>query len=208
MIVSNYYLKSTDMSTKELVKFSLGAVTMLFIAAGCANEGKDSVEKADSINRADYREADSAGGYRADRATSRFLVRAANSGMAEVKMAELASERATRADIKDVAKTIINDHQNANSQVKSLAGQRGIALPDSASDSKRRRYDDLSDERGADFDKQYVNRMIDDHEDDIDMFEDAIEDVRDPEVRNFAQNTLPRLRNHLEMLRQVKDKMR
>ena len=132
----------------------------------------------------------------------------ANSGMAEVKMAELASERATRADIKDVAKTIINDHQNANSQVKSLAGQRGIALPDSASESKRRRYDDLRDERGADFDKQYVNRMIDDHEDDIDMFEDAIEDVRDPEVRNFAQNTLPRLRNHLEMLRQVKDKMR
>ena len=81
-------------------------------------------------------------------------------------------------------------------------------MPDSVSESKSRRYNDLREERGTDFDKQFVNRMIDDHEDDIDMFEEAIEDVKDPEVRNFAQNTLPRLRNHLEMLRQVKDKMR
>jgi putative membrane protein len=207
MIVSTLTEK-TDMKTKHLFGMSCLLLSFAFFLVGCANDGKDSVEKADSINRAGYNAADSLGGYRSDASTSRFLVRAANSGMAEVKASQLATDRSTRTAVKQIANTMIEDHQKANDRVKELARMRNIALPDSLSESKKRRYDDLVEEKNSDFDRSYVNRMIDDHEDAIDLFEDAVDDVRDADVREFAQNTLPKLRNHLDMLRNIKKDMR
>jgi putative membrane protein len=128
--------------------------------------------------------------------------------MAEVKASQLATDRSTRTAVKQIANTMIEDHQKANDRVKELARMRNIALPDSLSESKKRRYDDLVEEKNSDFDRSYVNRMIDDHEDAIDLFEDAVDDVRDADVREFAQNTLPKLRNHLDMLRNIKKDMR
>lgn len=187
---------------------AMGACASLLMLFSCNNDGKDSVEKADSINRAERQRLEEDSIRRAnqpDEASSKFLVRAANSGMTEVMMSQAAIERSTRQPVKDVAQMLVSDHRAANDQVKSLAQQRNVALPDSISDESRKDYNDIVAKRGTDFDKKYVNQMIDNHEKSIKMFEDVLNDTQDAGVRNFAQNTLPKLRQHLDMLKQVKD---
>lgn len=196
------------MRTEKLVMGAMGACASLLMLFSCNNDGKDSVEKADSINRAERQRLEEDSIRRAnqpDEASSKFLVRAANSGMTEVMMSQAAIERSTRQPVKDVAQMLVSDHRAANDQVKSLAQQRNVALPDSISDESRKDYNDIVAKRGTDFDKKYVNQMIDNHEKSIKMFEDVLNDTQDAGVRNFAQNTLPKLRQHLDMLKQVKD---
>lgn len=196
------------MRTEKLVMGAMGACASLLMLFSCNNDGKDSVEKADSINRAERQRLEEDSIRRAnqpDEASSKFLVRAANSGMTEVMMSQAAIERSTRQPVKDVAQMLVSDHRAANDQVKSLAQQRNVALPDSISDESRKDYNDIVAKRGTDFDKKYVNQMIDNHEKSIKMFEDVLNDTQDAGVRNFAQNTLLKLRQHLDMLKQVKD---
>ncbi|MCR6721073.1 MAG: DUF4142 domain-containing protein [Chitinophagaceae bacterium] len=194
------------MRTEKIMMGTLGAFTSLLVLCSCGNEGNDSVAKADSINKAERRAADSL--ERADRpdeASSRFLVRAANSGMTEVMLSNVARDRSTRQPIKDIAQMLVADHQMVNGQVKTLAQQRNIALPDSISEDSKKTYDDVVAKRGTDFDKKYVNQMISNHEESINLFEGVLNDTNDAGVKTFAQNTLPKLREHLEKLKQIKD---
>jgi putative membrane protein len=64
-------------------------------------------------------------------------------------------------------------------------------------------YDDLAAKKGKDFDKAYVRQMIEDHELTITMFKKAVDDVKDPNVRTFANNTLPKLQMHLDSFKAV-----
>ena len=188
---------------------AFAALAGCFIMSSCNNEAGDSVEKADSINTAERRSADSSMRMaQPDEATSRFLVRAANSGMTEVMLGRVAADRATRQPVKDIARMLVSDHQAVNEQVKDLARQRSIALPDSISEESRKKYDDITAKRGTEFDKEYVDKMIDSHQESVDLFEGILNDTNDAGIKTFAQNTLPKLREHLDKLKQVKDGMR
>ena len=60
-----------------------------------------------------------------------------------------------------------------------------------------RQYRRLAKENGADFDRNFIDRMVDDHEKDVKMFEKKASDADDPDVRAFAAKQLPTLRQHL-----------
>lgn len=175
------------------------------LAVACNNEASDSVEKADSANEA---KLDREGTPMADAASADFLVEAANGGMAEVEMARLAQERATNASVKSYATTLLNDHTAANDQVKALAASRNVTLPTAVSDEKKKDMEDLSKEKGASFDKKYMEMMVDDHEKDINKFEKASGDVKDTDVKAFIDNTLPKLRMHLDSAKDIRDKLK
>lgn len=183
---------------------------LLFTAAlgfaACNNEGKDSVEQADSSNEAKLDSpANNTGNQSivADKESSDFLVKAANAGMAEVECGELAQEKAKDQRVKDFGAMMSRDHRAANDQVKALASQRNITLPDSVSDDKKKDKEDLAKKSGAAFDKAYMRAMVDDHNDAIDLFEKASSNVKDAEVKTFVDNTLPKLRHHLDSAKAV-----
>jgi putative membrane protein len=60
-----------------------------------------------------------------------------------------------------------------------------------------RQYHRLAKESGTDFDRDFIDRMVDDHEKDVKMFEKKANDADDPDVRAFAAKQLPTLRQHL-----------
>lgn len=66
------------------------------------------------------------------------------------------------------------------------------AMRDIDQDAKK-----LAEKSGAAFDRAYIEKMIKDHKDDIELFEDAGKRAGDSEVSGFAQATLPKLRAHL-----------
>ena len=179
-----------------------------FLLLACNNESKDSVQKADSANKANLDSGNSKQTVATDEETSAFLVKAANGGMAEVQLGQTAEQKATDAGVKKFAAMMVHDHSGANEKVKTLAAQRNVTLPAVVGDDMKKIMDDLSKKTGRDFDKAYVFEMVKDHENDIDMFENAEGKVNDSEVKAFITNTLPTLRMHLDSVKALQKKMK
>jgi putative membrane protein len=180
------------------------ALPLLLIA--CNNETKDSVEKADSTNEAKEERADSTGKpiIHTDPESTDFLVKAADGGMAEVNLGELAQQKASHDMVKSFGTMMVNDHTASNNQVKTLATQRNVTLPVTPGEANQKLMEDLMKKTGADFDRSYMRAMIDDHEADIREFEKASATVNDIEVKNFIDNTLPILRRHLDSAKAIR----
>jgi putative membrane protein len=194
------YLFNQIIFMKRMI--SLFAVSTLFILS-CNNEAKDPVEQADSANK-QARIDTTTMAPAPDAATSSFLVDAANGGMAEVALSRLAAEKSSNAAVKNFARMMITDHTAANDQVKTLAAQKNVTLPADVSEENRKTADDLMKKTGKDFDKDYVDIMQKDHEKTVKMFENAASNIKDADVISFANNTLPKLRAHLDSIKVIR----
>ncbi len=194
----------------------------------------------------------SSSGSELKRADRRFLTKAAEGGMKEVALSELAQERAANPQVKSFAQQMVTDHTQMNNDLMQLAQRKGVSLEEgsrfgwlsghgsrtngasdtsgsamtgtTATDTSKtgvasttgtpagtamnsgtdsditndRHYRNLAKKSGADFDKEYVDMMVDDHESDVKLFEKAAKDAKDPEVRSFASAHLPTIQAHLQ----------
>jgi putative membrane protein len=134
-----------------------------------------------------------------------WATKAAAGGMAEVEFSKLAQKNAANPKVREFAGMMVTDHMKANDQLKALATQKNITLPTAMDDAHQTKYNDMSAKTGADFDKAYMDLMVDDHQNTVDLFEDQAKDGKDVEFKNFASTTLPNLQHHLEMAKQTKD---
>ena len=188
---------------KAFILLSLG----VFMVIACNNGANDPVEQADSAND-EARKDTMSMAPAPDAATSSFLVDAANGGMAEVSLSRLAIEKSSNAAVKKFAELMITDHTAANEQIRSLAAQKNVTLPSDVSDEKRKAADDLMKKAGKDFDKSYIDMMIKDHENTIDLFDKASSKVMNADVVAFINNTLPKLRSHLESIKSIRNSVK
>lgn len=174
----------------------------LIILQACNDSTTDSVAVADSTNEArDTTDLlngnDSNAGAGINDNVADFAVKAANGGMMEVQLGEYASKNATDKSVKDFGAMIAKDHAKANEKLKSLANSKNIALPASVGDDKTDKMNDLMKKTGKDFDEAYMNMMVDDHKNDIDMFQKVADDSNDAAMKDFAAKALPTLKKHL-----------
>lgn len=192
---------------KKLIYFGLIACAAWVMQA--CNGNKDSKASADSANtaKADTAKKDSSASA-VDKDDAKFAVAAANGGMAEVELGTLAQQKSANAKVKDFGAMMVSDHSKANEEMKALAKSKGITLPTAISADEQKVKDDLSSKSGADFDKAYVNNMIDDHKNDIKEFEDATKNLKDPDLKAFAVKTLPTLKMHLDAIQKIHDSMK
>lgn len=136
-----------------------------------------------------------------------FMTEAAQGGMAEVELGKLALKNAENAEVKKFAQMMIDDHGKANTELKVLAAKKNVTLPADMG-SHKSDYDSLSKVKGADFDADYVDGMVEDHEDDVEAFEKQANSSSDPDVKAFAAKTLPTLKKHLEAIKAIQAKMK
>ncbi len=161
--------------------------------------GKDAKEMAEEQNK---NKIDSTAALKAD---ADWAVKVADGGMLEVQLANLALTNAAAQKVKDFAKMMVDDHTKINDELKQAAAQKNITLPAALSDKSQKKYDDLAAKKGADFDKAYINAMIDDHQEDIDEFKKESADGKDADLKTWAANKLPTLQGHLDMAKTTKD---
>jgi putative membrane protein len=128
-----------------------------------------------------------------------FAMKAAHGGIAEVQMAELAKSKAQSQAVKDLANRLYTDHRNANDQLKTIASQTNMTLPASMDAKDQAEYNKLQNLSGADFDREYVNYEIKDHKEDISMFQQEVDHGTDSQIKSWASQNLPTLREHLRM---------
>lgn len=135
-----------------------------------------------------------------------FWTKAAQGGMAEVEFSKLALQKSQNAEVKKFAQMMVTDHTKANTELKALAAKKNVVLPTDIG-SHKSTMDDLNKLSGADFDKAYVEAMVDDHEADVELFEDNT-DNSDADIKAFTTKTLPTLKAHLEMIKGMQSKMK
>jgi putative membrane protein len=145
----------------------------------------------------------STGGGTISNSDRSFVKEAAQGGQAEVRMGELGQQKATSADVKNLAKTLSDDHQKANDELANIAKSKGVDLPSGIGSTQQSAISDLESKQGPEFDRQFVMIAIRDHKGDIAVFEQASRQLTDPDLRAFAQKTLPVLRNHLQLAEQA-----
>ena len=92
---------------------------------------------------------------------------------------------------------MVDDHSNANAELKTLAQQNGIEMPTALNRKHQRLMDRLQKLQGGDFDREYMEHMVRDHKHDVKAFRKEAKAKEDSPVKVFAQNTLPTLEGHL-----------
>lgn len=178
---------------------------MLLFALACGSDDgeKDSVEMAKEENEIkDSSKSTSPGELTFDH---NFMVEAASGSMMEIELGSYAAANAGSAAVKQFGQMMMTDHTKADSILSVIAQVKNIAIPNVPGEEHQKHIDNLKKKKGADFDKDYMKMMIDDHEEDIKKFEDASKNSKDEDIRQFATNTLPTLRKHLDAAKKVKD---
>ncbi len=196
---------------KRITAFLL--TTGLFLTACNTGTNKDSVDSAKNANKqkdtssmTTNNRPDTMTTTPVNKDVSDFAVEAASANMMEVELGKIVQEKATNPRIKEFGVMMVNDHSNANDELKRLAEQKNITLPANISKDQQDDINDLNKKTGNDFDKAYMKMMLDDHKKDIKKFEKAGNDLKDADIKSFAMKTLPTLQKHLDSAKAITGK--
>jgi putative membrane protein len=135
----------------------------------------------------------------------RFAAEAARGGMAEVQMGQLAIQKGANPTVRSFGQRMVTDHSQADHQLTQVLAQKGASPPANLSTGDRLTLGRLENLSGANFDKAYAEDMVKDHEKDVKDFEKNIPQVADPELKAWAEKTLPILQQHLSLARQMQN---
>ena len=132
-----------------------------------------------------------------------FAKEAAQGGMAEVKLGQLAQEKGSNDLVKSFGKRMVDDHSKANDKLKEVASRESITLPSDLSAKDQATYDRLSKLNGAAFDRAYARDMVKDHETDVAAFQKEANGGKTDSLKSFASETLPTLQDHLKQAKEM-----
>jgi len=136
-----------------------------------------------------------------------FMTDAALGGMYEVMLGQEVQRKATSPDVREFAATMVRDHGRANDELKQLAARKGFEIPRQLDEEHRQDITDIMNLSGPELDKEYIGKMVDDHEMDVQKFRDASQEAKDPDIRGWAGRTLRTLEGHLAMAKQLKERL-
>jgi putative membrane protein len=176
---------------------SLIFVSSVALLAGCARnhqEGMGSPRSEQGVVTGTRIETDVS-----TKPDAAFAKEAAQSGAAEVRMAQLIVQNAESQALKDFGKRLLEDHTKASQKLSQIASTKGLTAPSQPNEAQQKMLDHLGSLKGAEFDRVAQKHAIEEHEKAIKLFENAAATCQDPELKSFAQTTLPTLQEHLKL---------
>lgn len=132
------------------------------------------------------------------REASSFIKEASEGNQGEIAMAQLAEQKAQNPKVKSLAQMIQNDHQQAQEKLEAIAQAHGVTLDQGLTWSQKRAQGKLKKLMGADFDQQYTKDMLEGHVDNLNRFTKASRDIKEADVKQYAQENIPKLEEHLK----------
>jgi putative membrane protein len=130
-----------------------------------------------------------------------FYKAAAQGGLAEVDLGNLARERSTDPKVKDFAAMMVKDHSAANEKLEALASAKKVSLPSSGGAAEMATKAKLEALSGAAFDNSYIKSQLKAHSDTVALLKKEISTGQDAEAKAFAQSILPTVQSHLTAVR-------
>lgn len=137
-----------------------------------------------------------------------FMKEAASGGLMEVAMGEIAAKQAASGDVKTFGNRMVTDHSKANAELMQVAEKKGVTLPKEMEKKHKDMVDKLSKLQGAEFDRAYMNAMVEDHQEDVKKFQKEAKEGKDPDLKAFAAKIAPILEDHLKMAQSIQAKVK
>lgn len=180
----------------------IGLIASSFISCKEASKQEDTMEVVEEQNEVQLEENNT------QKEEANFFVDIAEMDLIEIETAKLATEKATNVEVKKYAEMLVTHHTKSSAELKNLADGRQLSLPTSLTDKGKDVYNKLNEKSGQDFDKEFIDTMIDDHEKTIRKMEDASEDNdNDQNVKVWASNKITSLTSHLQQAKMIKEKL-
>lgn len=132
-----------------------------------------------------------------------FVMDAASGGLFEVELGKYAEKSAQNPRVKRFGAMMVRDHSKANDELKAIVTKMNMQFPPTMDDKHHNKMTDIMKKQGADFDKDYIDQMVDDHQKDTDRFKKEAENNQNPELKAWAAKTLPVLLMHLDSAKAI-----
>ena len=122
-----------------------------------------------------------------------FMEKVAKTRMSEVAISRVAAARTSNAEVRRFAQMMIEDHEGAIEQLGVLATARGVSLP--AKDPRPEKWEKRD---AKNFDREYLEQMVDDHESMAKLLANHAKDGDDADTVAYARKHLPKIQKHLQ----------
>lgn len=136
----------------------------------------------------------------------KFVHSALEGGNAEVKLGQLAAQKGNSEDVKQFGQKMVDDHTKLGDQMKQIAQQQGIKVPDGIPAKDKALQGKLNSLSGADFDKAYIKAMVQDHQKDLSEFKKEASSGNDTSIKGAASQGAQVISEHLQMAEQIAQK--
>ena len=147
-------------------------------------------------------------GQKMDKSADRsFITSAAEANLAEIDIGKMAAQKSTDPAVKDFANRMVTDHTQASQKLASVAEMNGVKLPMEASATERNQKSELEKLSGAQLNDAYLRDELQGHKETISAFESEIEHGQNQEAKNYAEQTLPTLQDHIRIAENVAGKL-
>jgi putative membrane protein len=129
-----------------------------------------------------------------------FLRKAAEGGIAEVKLGQLAALKGSSDEIKAFGQKMVDDHTKLNNEMAQVADSMGVMLPKSMNKEDQAEYDKLNKLSGDDFDMEYLSFMVKDHHKDLHEFRMEAASHADPTLHDEVVKAEGIIHDHTVMV--------
>jgi len=129
---------------------------------------------------------------------AQFLTDVIQTNNAEISFGQAAQAMGSARGVKDFGKMLVNDHTKANDQAKQLAMALNVPVPDGTTPEAESELKMATGMSGTGFDKDFLADMVKGHQQAIDKFQQEAGSSDPAQVTDFAKQTLPTLKKHLE----------
>lgn len=136
-----------------------------------------------------------------------FVDHAYTAGQNEVILAQMALQRSRNEDVRKFAQKMLEDHGKNNQDLTLLVSELRIAVPDRPLPDQEKGLQHISSNEVKDFDKEFMDHMVSDHEKAVKLFEQGEKDLKNDRLKEFAKKTLPTLKEHLKLAKETRDKV-
>lgn len=139
-------------------------------------------------------------------ATDRDFIEAIAQGcIAEIDAARLATQRASKDAVRRFAEHVLDEHSRANARLKSLAADRKMILPTVPNSERITERKRLEAQDATRFDAEYVSKQVKEHERTVQLLKEEIANGQDPDLLEFAKDTLSAVTRHLEVAKRLQN---
>jgi putative membrane protein len=134
---------------------------------------------------------------------NKFVREAVQDNTLEIRLAQVAQQKATNSNIRQLAQRLQNDHMAMQGRWLSLAASNDTKLKTNLGPRHTKKAERLEKMSGSNFDRAYVTMLIQNNQDYLEYFEKEGRATRSDQVRNLAANDAPIIRQHLAAAKQL-----
>jgi putative membrane protein len=132
-----------------------------------------------------------------------FVSKAMQGSLAEVQLGQMTLQKSNNAQVKEFAQRMIDDHTKLNEQMKPVAQQLGVTVPDQISKGDRKTIAKLQALSGSAYDQAYIKDMVKDHKQDLNEFQMEASSGQDQTAKDAANQGSKVIAQHLQMAQQM-----